>query len=468
VSLTASLAEYALDADFADFPADVRMQSRLVLADTIGVLLAASREKSVGIALRTAPDYRAGRCTIIGHRTGADPVQAAFVNGIGGHDIELDDTHSSGRNHAAAVLVPAALAAAEEAGGRTGNQLLEALVAAYDVQIRVSKAMGSQRQVDRGFHPTAVCGPIGAAVVSAKLLGLSLRELQSAIALAASQSSGLLTYEDDSSHMVKSFHTGIAAQSGVQATLLARNGYRGAPDVLAGRHDILKPFGGTSADSGRLVDELGQRYEICHTSLKRHACCGQTHSAVDLVLEMRARPGFDWTAIRSIDIQLAHEAVPIIDGNPLWTHNIQYVAAVAARDGFVGPEHFTDEYTTDEDLLDLSRKVSVRGNDDLQSRYSALKGAVVEIVTGVETFAGERNAPAGSPTYPLTEAELEAKFRRLASAVLDHESAARLWSTLIGQESCDWQVSAVAASLVGMSNLAGNRTQHEEVGATWS
>ena len=452
MGLTASLAEFMLSVDFDRLPEDVKRQGRLVLADTIGVLLAASRERSVGIALRSTPDYRAGKCTIIGHCTGTDPARAAFVNGIGGHDIELDDTHTTGRNHAAAVLVPAALAAAEQAGGRTGKDLLAALIAGYDLQIRISKAIGPQRQVERGFHPTAVCGTYGAAAVAAKLLGLSVVELQSALALAASQSSGLLTYEDDSSHMVKSFHTGIAARNGVQATLLAANGYEGAPDVLADRFNVLDPFGGTSSDAGRLVEGLWERFEISHTSLKRHACCNQTHSALDLLFAIRERHGVKWDEIQSIDVQLAHQAIPIIDNNPLWTHNIQFILAVAAREGFVGPEHFTEKYTTDETLLDLARRVTLRGNDELQSRYSALKGAIVEIVTSSGTFVDQRIAPVGSPACPLTNDELRNKFRRLARTVLDADRTEYLWTVLTGPGSDDWDVSALANSLVGKAS----------------
>jgi 2-methylcitrate dehydratase PrpD len=452
MGLTASLAEYVLAADFDRFPEPVKQQGRLVLADTVGVLLAASRGRTVRTALAATPDYRGGNCTIVGHCVGTDPVRAAFVNGIGGHDIELDDTHTSGRNHAAAVLVPAALAAAEEAGSCTGKDLLAAITAGYDLQIRVSKAIGPQRQVVRGFHPTAVCGTFGAAAVAAKLLNLTVSQLQSALALAASRSSGLLTYEDDSSHMVKSFHTGIAAQAGVQAALLARSGFVGAPDVFAGRFNVLEPFGGTSVDVDRLVDGLGERYEISHTSLKRHACCNQTHAALDLLLAMRERYGFDCPDIRSIDVQLAHDALPIIDNNPLWTHNIQFIVAVGVREGFVGPEHFTEKYTTDGELLALSRKVTVRGNDDLQSRYSALKGAIVEVTTATGTLTDERQAPIGSPAFPLASAELKGKFRRLSSAVLDEGRIEHLWTTVVHSGSDEWHVSSLTTSLVGKTS----------------
>ena len=463
MSLTASLAEYVLDADFDVFPEPVKRQGRLVLADTIGVLLAASRERAVRTALSATPDYRGGKCTIVGHCSGTDAARAAFVNGIGGHDIELDDTHTSGRNHAAAVLVPAALAAGEEAGHCTGRDLLGAIIAGYDLQIRISKAIGPQRQVDRGFHPTAVCGTFGAAAVAAKLLGLTAAQLQSALALAASRSSGLLTYEDDSSHMVKSFHTGVAAQGGVQAALLARAGFLGAPDVLAGRFNVLEPFGGTSVGVDQLLDGLGERYEICHTSLKRHACCNQTHAALDLLLTMRAQHGFECADIQSVDIKLAHDAVPIIDNNPLWTHNIQFIVAVAVREGFVGPEHFTEKYTTDDELLTLARRVTVRGDDELQSRYSALKGAVLEVATSSGIFTAECRAPIGSPAAPLAEAELQGKFARLASTVLDECEIEHLWATVADTAAADWDLSELTVSLVGRHSATTGTDKESKV-----
>ena len=166
--------------------------------------------------------------------------------------------HTSSRTHPACVIVPAALAAAEAAGDTPGAELLAGIVAGYDVEVRLSKAMGVQQQFDRGFHPSGVCGSIGAAAAAGRILSLSVDQMRACIALGAAQSSGLLTFEEDPSHMLKSFNTGVAARNGVYAALLAQRGFRGAPDVLTGRHSVLTPYSRPDPEPAKLLDGLGR------------------------------------------------------------------------------------------------------------------------------------------------------------------------------------------------------------------
>lgn len=430
---TKELTSYALDLDIKTVPVEVVQQSKVVLFDTVAILVAASVRPAMRIALRTFP-ATGGACTIVGHGAGAAPEIAAFINGIGGHDTELDDSHSPSRTHAAAVIVPTALAAAELNQKCTGAQLLAALIAAYDVQARVSKAMGVQSQFDRGFHPSAVCGAIGAAVCAGRILNLTPAALQFAIGLAASQSSGLMTFEDDESHMLKSFHTGVAARNGMTAALLAAQGYEASPDALSGPHNMLVAFGGSTTNYALLTEELGTRFEICGTSIKRHACCGQTHSSVDTLLRLVKEHAIEWREIERIDVELAHKAVPIVDRNPLWTHNIQYILAVAAQQGHIAMKHFSPEWTGRADLTALAAKVNVQGNDRLQQRFPVKKAAIVVIKTTRGTFSGELDSPIGNPSAPLTPADLHSKFMSLATVVLDETLAATLWDRLAAIE----------------------------------
>ena len=453
---TRTLARYALDLDFVKLPAEVIQQAKVVFFDTVSILLAASTRPAVHVALRAMPPSGRGPCTIVGHGRGASPELAAFINGIGGHDTELDDSHSPSRTHAAAVIVPTALAAAEAKGKCSGADLLAAIIAAYDVQARVSKAIGVQSQFDRGFHPSAVCGSIGSAVCAGRILGLKPAAMEFCIGLAASQSSGLMTFEDDESHMLKSFHTGIAARNGMTAALLAAHGYAAAPDALSGPHNLLAPFGGDTANFALLTEELGQRFEICGTSIKRHACCGQTHSSVDTLLSLITEHAIDWREIERIDVELAHKAVPIVDANPLWTHNIQYVLALAAHEGYIAMQHFAPEWTARHDIAELARKVHVKGSDRLQQRFPVKKAAVVTITTAKDKFTGELDSPVGNPAAPLAPADLRAKFMSLATAVLDTAGAEALWTALTSIEQ--------AHDLSGVLPLLGRKPNRSNIG----
>jgi 2-methylcitrate dehydratase PrpD len=432
---TEILADYAVGVDVSRLPDPVLGKARVLLADTIGILLAASRKTAALTALQAFPPTSDGGCTVVGHGRFATPEQAAFINGVGAHDLELDDTHAPSRTHAAAAIVPAALAAAEAAGNASGADILAGVVAGYDVQCRTSKAMGVQNQFDKNFHPTCVNGSIGASVAAGRILGLSTRELTSAIALAGSQSSGTMGMHDDHSHMVKSFQTGIAARNGMYAALLAAKGFIGMPDILTGPHDFLATYGGPQTYPDELTAELGLRFEVMGSSIKRHSGCGMTHSAIDALLGIMDDESLTFTDIDEIDVALAHNAVTVINNHPLWTHNIQYVLALAAHERWVGPDHFTEEWTTNPDISALKERVMLRGSDRLDIPFPAKKGAIVRVSSSLGEFERELEAPVGNPSAPLTDEALRNKFDGLASTVLSSGDSAALWDLLAKVES---------------------------------
>ncbi len=430
VEATATLAGYAAGLDFAALPDDVRSRARIVLADSVGVLLAGSRRHAVATALAAFP-LGTGPCTVVGYGRGAAPEIAAFANAAGAHETELDDSHSPSLTHPSAVLVPAALAAAEVAGGCSGATLLAALVAGYDVQARVSKAMGPQAQFDRGFHPAAVCGAVGAAVSAGRVLGLSAERMGYAIGLAASQSGGIVAFRRDPSHMHKVFQPGIAARNGVFAALLARAGYLAAPDALDAPFDLVTAFGGPHPDRAQLVAELGERYEICATTIKRHPSCGRSHAPIDALLALRAEQGVTADDIAEIRVEVAHSAAPTIDGLPQLTHNVQYLLAVVATAGYLDPAHFAPPWPTRPDVAALAARVRLSGSDDLEKIFPANKGAVVSVRTraGAEVTRA-MTGPVGSPNAPLGIGDLRDKFSGLAASTLDADTVAALWATL--------------------------------------
>jgi 2-methylcitrate dehydratase PrpD len=138
--------------------------------------------------------------------------------------------------------------------------------------------------------------------------------------------------------------------------------------------------------------------------------------------------------IDAIDVQLAHDAIPIIDNNPLLIANIQFVLALGAHVGLIKREHFRPEWTEKPDIWQLKDKVSLRDNDDLSSRFPAMKGAIVDVTAKGETFTHSYPTPPGSPSRPLSIGEVKDKFVGLATAVLPAATADELWSLLEGFE----------------------------------
>jgi 2-methylcitrate dehydratase PrpD len=151
---------------------------------------------------------------------------------------------------------------------------------------------------------------------------------------------------------------------------------------------------------------------------------------VDTLLKLMQEHAIEWRQIERIDVELAHKAVHIVDANPLWTHNIQYILAVAAHEGHIAMKHFFPEWTARADLTDLAAKVHLCGNDRLQQRFPVKKAAIVTIKTARGTYTGELDSPIGNPTAPLAPADLRAKFMSLATIVLDQAAAELLWTQL--------------------------------------
>ena len=454
---TGQLVAYVADLDAVTLPTDVAEQARVVLADTVGVLLGACRRPAVRLA-RRAIGRTAGPCTVVGAGRVAAPEVAALANGLAAHDIELDDFHSGSRTHPAAVVVPAALAAAELVPGCSYGTLLAAVVVGYEVTCRLAAAIGPAAQFARGFHPSAVCGTVGAALCAGRVLGLSVERLRAAGALAAGQACGLMTVADDPSHMAKSFQTGVAARNGITAALFAQAGYQAAPDVLTGRHDMLHPFGGDAVDTTQLLHELGTDHQIQQTSLKLHACCGLTHSAVDALLLLMREKRFGFADIERLDVELPHGSASVLDGNTLWTHNIQYVLALAAHEGWVGREHFSSRWTEHAEIGGLADRVGVLGSDTLQENFPEFKSAIVAVTARGSLHVLERDAPRGSPAHPLTGEEVSDKFEHLAGEVLAPDAVAELWRELLETE--PWHPAALVLDRLGATVAQAELAPH--------
>jgi 2-methylcitrate dehydratase PrpD len=160
-----------------------------------------------------------------------------------------------------------------------------------------------------------------------------------------------------------------------------------------------------------------------------------THSAIDALLGIMNDESLTWTDIEAIDVALPHGAVTVINDHPLWTHNIQYVLAVAAHERWVGPDHFTPEWTGNAEIASVKERVTLRGSDRLQTRFPGKKGAVVGVTTTFGQFEREVDAPTGNPSAPLTVEALRNKFDGLAMATLSRESADALWQLLSKVES---------------------------------
>lgn len=422
---TVTVADYIYRAQYEDLPAEVIKQAKIVILDTIGVMIAASRQRAGKLA--TEFIQHAGErpeSTIVGYDIKAPSISAAFSNAIMAHDIELDDSHGASLTHPAAVIIPTVLAMGEKENC-TGKDLIIATTVAYDVECRISMALDPQRQYARNFHPSCVCGCFGATAVAGKMLNLNKSQLINALGLAGCQASGLLAWETEVGHMSKSFQTGIAARNGIVAALLASLGYSAPPAIFDGRYNLFDAFSGAH-NFDELIEELGTRFEIMNTSLKLYSSCRHTHAPLDAFFGIMRENNLVFENIREVTVKVAPGAVPVIDNNELLSHNAQYVIAVAAIRGEVTPEHFIG-ITDDPKIMEFSKRVNVIPEPKFKERFPTRKSGIVKVVTkNGREFEQQVDDAKGDPRNPISQEEIEEKFITLAVRVLPEERAKKI------------------------------------------
>ena len=417
-----AIAEFAAGLGYEDVPAVVREHARRFVLDNLGCQLA-------GATLPWSRIYRdvirstrsGGTATVVYYGDRLAPDDAAFVNSAFNHANETDDTHLKSPTHAGAVAVPAALAMAQYAGAG-GRAFLAAVIAAYEVQIRIAWA-ASPHLIYRGHHPPPGVGPFGAAVAAGVLLGFDAGRMLDALAIAGSHSGGLVEYTRTGGS-VKRIHCAIPAQAGVRAALFAAGGITGPSTILEGEKGFFKVFAG-QYDLGRLTDGLGARYLLLDNALKPHSCCHLIHAAFDALDLVREREPLTADQIKTITVATNSEPILGHIGSILEPTDVlgaqfslPWSLALRLHRGANGFWDYREEDLRDPLLLATARKVRVVVADDAEWE-KVDKGACIE----VETVDGRRlraRVPfaKGLPENPMSAEEVRAKFRSLVDPVL--------------------------------------------------
>src|SRR5437588_7880006 len=248
----------------------VRARTRELLLDLVGVALAGSRQPSsrpvVEVALALG---RHGTARLLGTHHGTSAVWAALANGTAAHAVELDDVTTESSLHPGVAVIPAALALAEEHTARP-SKLLEAIVAGYEVTMRVGNALDPASAYARGFHPTGVAGVFGATMAAGHLLGLDVDTLTNALGIAGTLASGSLEYLSGGA-WTKRLNPGWAGHAGITAARLAQAGFSGPATVFEGRLGVLHAYS-NDALPDRLLADLGRPLQVMRVSVKPYAC----------------------------------------------------------------------------------------------------------------------------------------------------------------------------------------------------
>lgn len=417
-TISESLADFAATVAGGHAPAPV-LRMQLYALDTLAVTLAGAVSPSSGPMVRTVL-AAAGKpeATVMAAGRVTSAWDAALVNGAFAHALELDDDHRIAVLHPGAVVVPAALAAAEAAGA-TGLTFLRALLVGYEVACRLGEVYRGS-MFDHALHPTSVCGVLGAAGAAAVAMDLDRDAFVRALGIAGTQASGLTEWRADGS-WIKRLHPGRAAHAGVLAARLAREGFTGPATIFEGNGGFFRAFThGEAIDPDAMTRDLGRDFRALGTAVKPYPCCRFEHGAVDLALEA-AGGGIGADEIESIAIRiyrtnvLSYHHVPknAVDAQ----FNVPYAVALAFVRGAVRLADFTDGAIKDPGVLALARRIEVREDPEFTAKYP--QDYFVELKVALsdgseKTMLSE--CPSGDPEAAryrknpgLLQAEVEAK-----------------------------------------------------------
>lgn len=429
---SAVLASFGTSFELADVEPRVVEKVKVHLLDTLGAAIA-------GAASREAAAARTAYLATGGERTGARlwgtplrerPATAALLNGIAAHALELDD--SDGCDHSGAVVVPAVLAAASLRPA-SGADIVRATLLGYEVARRVMDASGGYAACNAaGWHSTGTCGSFGAAAAAAAVLRLDEREHAWALGLAGSFTGGVWAFIDDGA-MSKRLHAGRAAENGLTSAALARAGFTGPLNIFEAEWGgYFSTYVPATASPPELVAALGETWRVSQASIKPHASCRDTHSAVDVVLD---HPELDPASVDAIVVRTSALAARMCGGTDVTTMvdaqmSMPHCIAAALLHGRVGLTEIGADVRADPRVRDLVRRTHVEADHRADGEPPALTFHLVD--GSARTFQG--TAPLGSTGRPMSTEQIVRKFSDLAGRALPSDRVAALVETTLTLE----------------------------------
>jgi len=344
------------------------------------------------------------------------------------HVLELDDGNRFAQGHPGVVVIPAVLALAEKEKVK-GKDIISAIVAGYEIFGRIG-AGGNPSHFNRGFHTTGTCGTFAAAAAAGRLLRLNEAKMISVLGIAGSQAAGLFAFMADGT-MTKVLHAGKAAQNGILSAYLAQSGFTGPAYILEDKRGFYKAFADTF-NPQRVVEGLGEKYEIMNTYVKYHASCRHGHAPIDAILDIRSQTPLRPEDIEKVNVYTYTIAAKLIDGKQVSTPitgkmSLPYAAAVAILYGKVGLGEFKPKVLNDRAVQALMKKVDVYPDPDLDKLVPDHRGARAEIfLTDGRKLTSEILDPKGEPENPGSENDIYDKFRLLAGTAFKTEKVRKV------------------------------------------
>jgi 2-methylcitrate dehydratase PrpD len=437
--VTDTLARFVAETDYSSISERALANTKMHILDTLGVALTAVSTPVATIAF----DYctrtgGASEASVWGTHLKLSVPMAAFANGLLAHALDYDDWDAYIHvGHPTSMLTAAALSLGEFAGA-SGKDLLKAYVLAIEIIAKI--AANAPNVQDRGFHSTPVFGSIGAAVAAASLLKLEPERIKAALGIAASGAGGIHRQQGS---MVKPFHAGNAARNGVEAVLLAQQGFTADAAIIEAPRGFCDTFfGPATCDYEKMITGLGKPYflESPGLGLKLHPCSAPQFLAADAALHLKREYKIRMADVAKIEVSIPplryqrhyHPEVKTGLGGKF---AINYVVALCILDGKLEIETFTDAKANDPQVQQALSKVHVIVDKTIPEPGPYCP-VTVELKDGTR-FAYTARIAKGHPENPMTENEVLDKFRSNAKSVISEKQSKELIATILKLETVD-------------------------------
>jgi len=429
--VTQRLSAYMSEAKSRAIPDAVVQETKYHILDTLAAMISGSQLPPGRQALRFAHAYGGEKvATIVASDTLGGPLEAAIVNGALAQSDETDDNYSAGGAHPGCAVVPAALALAETFG-IDGTHFLRAVTLGYDIGMRAMKAVLG-RTVLKDTHN--VVGTFGASAAGGCVAGLNAEQMRWLLDYAAQQAgAGFAVWQRDPEHMEKAFMFGsMGARNGVTAALLVRTGWTGVSDVFSGPENFFYSYA-PQADPAGLIDQLGERYEVTQTIIKKWSTGGPIQSPLDALVNLRQQHPFEADQVKQVVVRLSTSAAPKVDNVQSPDLCLQYLVAVMLLDRTVSFQAAHDKARMQDAAIQRERaKVEVTAEEELE-RLLPKRVAIVEVTLADGTRLAEHNDTVrGTPENPMSQDEVVAKARDLVTPVLGADTCAKLIEKIFG------------------------------------
>lgn len=425
------MADWAAALQYEDLSEDVIHHVGRSLLDYLGVTLAGSQTDIAQTILASLPAATDSGASVIGSQRMLSPANAAFANGAAAVVCELDDGHVQASLHVGSTCIPAILALAE-ARGASMREVVVAIAAAAELSSRVGVAV-NRHVAEQGFHPTPLIGVFAAVIGAAKILGCDATEIANAVGMAGSNAGGLFDYHGGWLD-AWAVNIGRVNRDGICCADLAARGIAGPVDLFEGAAGFAAAFTNTQLDTATVLSGLGDNWLVTDSYIKMYPSCRRIHGVIDAVLALRAKVGT--APIDSIRVETSADTARldsmVFDTMAGAQMSVPYCVAAGMIHGALDLQSFDKSSRSDPDLRRLAERVTLHASDDPVIADLEKLAALVAIEAGGETHSETVIDPWGDPSNPVTDADLDAKFRNLAQPLIGDAAVTRIVDAIRG------------------------------------